>query len=132
MPAPGRHFFFVGRSRYANAGLAGIFRVRTVLDWLHHRRHGATDRGSLMRTMQKIISAGFATCALVSASVPALAWTVWPDVDFEWYAAVGKPMVPMTTVTLAPREGYIVSPGHWETRGTRQVYVEAQYVKDDY
>src|SRR4051812_30549288 len=83
-------------------------------------------------TTQKLISAGFAIVALASASVPALAWTVWPDVDFEWYSAVGKPMVPMTTVTLAPREGYIVSPGHWETRGTRQVYVEAQYVKDDY
>jgi len=85
-----------------------------------------------MRT-QKLISAGFAIVALASASVPALAWTVWPDVDFEWYSYVGKPLVtPSTTVTLAPRAGYIVSPGHWETRGTHQVYVAPQYVKDDY
>ena len=84
-----------------------------------------------MRT-QKLISAGFAIVALSSAAIPALAWTVWPDVDFEWYSQVGKPLAPSTTITLAPREGYIVSPGHWETRGTRQVYVPAQYVKDDY
>lgn len=84
-----------------------------------------------MRT-QKLIQAGFAVVALASASLPALSWTVWPDVDFEWYTQVGKPLAPSTVVTLAPRAGYIVSPGHWETRGTRQVYVPAQYVKDDY
>jgi hypothetical protein len=85
-----------------------------------------------MRT-QKLVSAGFAIVALASASIPALAYTVWPDVDFEWYSYVGKPMVtPTTTITLAPRAGYIVSPGHWETRGTHQVYVPAQYVRDDY
>ena len=84
-----------------------------------------------MRT-QKLISAGFAIVALASASIPALAWTVWPDVDFEWYADVGRPLAPATVITLAPREGYIVSPGHWETRGTHQVYVPAQYVRDDY
>ena len=84
-----------------------------------------------MRT-QKLISAGFAIVALASASIPALAYTVWPDVDFEWYSYVGKPLAPSTTVTLAPRAGYIVSPGHWETRGTHQVYVAPQYVKDDY
>jgi len=83
-----------------------------------------------MRT-QKLISAGFAIVALASASIPALAWTVWPDVDFEWYAQVGRPLVP-STVVLAPREGYIVSPGHWETRGAHQVFVPAQYVRDDY
>ena len=84
-----------------------------------------------MRT-QKLISAGFAIVALASASVPALAWTVWPDVDFEWYSSVGHPLTPAPAITLAPRAGYIVSPGHWETRGTHQVYVPAQYVKDDY
>jgi hypothetical protein len=84
-----------------------------------------------MRT-QKLISAGFAIVALASASIPALAWTVWPDVDFEWYTYVGQPVVPTTEITLAPRAGYIVSPGHWETRGTRQVYVATHYVKDDY
>jgi len=85
-----------------------------------------------MRT-QKLISAGFAIVALASASVPALAYTVWPDVDFEWYTQVGKPLATGTTITLAPRPGYIVSPGHWENRGTgHQVWVPAQYVKDDY
>ncbi len=44
-----------------------------------------------MRLIQRFISAGFATAALASASVPALGWTVWPDVDFEWYANAGKP-----------------------------------------
>ena len=81
---------------------------------------------------QKLIQAGFAIVALASASVPALAWTVWPDVDFEWYTQVGKPLNPSTVVVLAPREGYIVSPGHWENRGTRQVWVPAQYVREDY
>ena len=87
-----------------------------------------------MRT-QKLISAGFAIVALASASVPALAWTVWPDVDFEWYTQVGRPaaVAPSTTITLAPRAGYIASPGHWENRGTgRQVWVPAHYVRDDY
>lgn len=85
-----------------------------------------------MRT-QKLISAGFAIVGLASASVPALAYTVWPDVDFEWYTQVGKPLATGTTITLAPRAGYIVSPGHWENRGTgHQVWVPAQYVKDDY
>jgi hypothetical protein len=83
--------------------------------------------------MQKLISAGFAAAAVASASIPALAWTVWPDVDFEWYANVGKPLAPAAVqIALAPRTGYIVVPGHWETRGTRQVYVASQYIKDDY
>ena len=43
-----------------------------------------------MRPIQRLIHAGFATAAIASASVPALAWTVWPDVDFEWYANVGR------------------------------------------
>src|SRR5258708_1061571 len=82
---------------------------------------------------QKLVSAGFAIVALASASIPALAYTVWPDVDFEWYTYVGQPLAtPTTVITLAPRNGYIVSPGHWETRGTRQVYVATHYVKDDY
>jgi len=85
-----------------------------------------------MRTIQKIISAGFATCALASASVPALAWTVWPDVDFQWYADVGKPMAPAVEVYPAPREGFIWSPGHYETRGTTQVWVEGHWIRDDY
>lgn len=83
--------------------------------------------------MQKLISAGFATAALASASIPALAFTVWPDVDFEWYAQVGK-TVPGTIVEVAPpyRPGFIYAPGRWETRGTRQVYVAGRYIADDY
>jgi len=85
-----------------------------------------------MRT-QKLISAGFAVVALASVSIPALAWNVWPDVDFEWYSRVGHPMTTgPEVIVLAPRAGYIVSPAHWETRGTHQVFVPAQYVKDDY
>ena len=37
-----------------------------------------------MRPIQRIISIGFATAALASASLPALSWTVWPDVDQAW------------------------------------------------
>ena len=84
-------------------------------------------------SIKTVISAGFATAALASASIPALAWTVWPDVDFEWYANVGKPLV-VTAVEVepAPRAGYIWSPGHWENRATRQVYIAGHFIKDDY
>ena len=53
-----------------------------------------------MRPIQRFIHAGFAMAAIASASVPALAWTVWPDVDFEWYANVGR--APAATSTLEP------------------------------
>src|SRR3954469_9348975 len=43
-----------------------------------------------MRPIQRIISIGFATAAVAAGSMPALSGTVWPDVDFEWYANVGK------------------------------------------
>jgi hypothetical protein len=87
--------------------------------------------------IQTLISAGFATCALASASVPSLAYTVWPDVDFEWYATVGRPTAysPVyVEVTPPPKKGYIWSPGHWETRGASspQVWVAGRFVKDDY
>lgn len=84
--------------------------------------------------IQKVISAGFALAALTSASVPALAWTVWPDVDFEWYADVGKPLYgPVVEVQPAPRAGYIYTPGHWENRERgHQTWVAGHYVKDDY
>ena len=86
-----------------------------------------------MTTIQKIISAGFATCALASASVPALAWTVWPDVDFEWYADVGKPLAaPNVEVYPAPRAGWIWAPGHYETRGAQQAWVAGHWIPDDY
>jgi len=83
--------------------------------------------------IHKLISAGFALAALTSASVPALAWTVWPDIDFEWYADVGNPaFAPNVKIYPAPREGYIWSPGHWENHGRRQAWVTGHYVKDDY
>ena len=89
-----------------------------------------------MRLIQKVISAGFAACALASASLPALSWTVWPDVDFEWYANVGKPMAGAATLEVfpAPREGLIWSPGRYErTAGGRsQAWVPGRWIADDY
>lgn len=82
--------------------------------------------------MHKLIFAGFASAALVSASIPALAFTVSPGVDFEWYANVGKTMPGTVVEVMPPRVGYIYAPGHWETRGTRQVRVEGRYIRDDY
>jgi hypothetical protein len=83
---------------------------------------------------QTLISTGFATVALASAAIPALALGVYPDVDFEWYANVGReaPGTTVVQVMPAPREGYIWSPGHWETRGTRQTWVAGQWTKDDF
>ena len=81
--------------------------------------------------IQRLISAGYVTVALASASIPALAWSVWPDVDFEWYANVGRADA-VVEIVRAPREGQIWSPGHWETRGTHQTFVAGQYVRDDY
>jgi len=84
-------------------------------------------------SIKTLISAGFATAALASASIPALAWTVWPDVDFEWYADVGRPMVVAAAEPVMPvRAGYIWAPGHWENRATRQVWIAGRYIKDDY
>lgn len=87
-----------------------------------------------MKTIQKIIYGGFAACALASASMPAFSYTVWPDVDFEWYANVGKPVAGTyyTEVMPAPRPGYIWSPGHYEWTGSRQVWMPGVWVKDDY
>ena len=86
-----------------------------------------------MKIIQKIIYGGFAACALASASMPAFSWTVWPDVDFEWYANVGKQPVGATLeVYPAPRPGYIWSPGHYEWTGARQVWTPGVWIKDDY
>lgn len=89
-----------------------------------------------MKTIQKVIQAGFAACALASASLPALSWTVWPDVDFEWYAKVGQPPEG-AVVTDFPREtrvGQIWAPSHYEraTDGKGQVLVKGHWIKDDY
>jgi hypothetical protein len=82
--------------------------------------------------LNTLISAGFATLA-VAVSIPAAATTFYPDIDFEWYANVGKYTPGVTMQALpAAREGYIYSPGRWEARGTRQVWVAGHYIKDDY
>lgn len=72
-----------------------------------------------MNTVQQLISAGFALAALGTAAVPALAWTVWPDVDFEWYANVGKPVAttssaPITAPATAGRND-LIAPGLGES-----------------
>lgn len=69
-----------------------------------------------MRPIQRFIHAGFATAAIASASVPALAWTVWPDVDFEWYANVGRAPVATSTVerSAAVPGGELGTSGAWE------------------
>jgi len=81
--------------------------------------------------MQQLVSAAFASAAL-AASFPAQSWTVWPDVDFEWYANVGKPLTTAVVSYPAPREGQIWSPAHWELHGQRQVYVTGHWIRDDY
>jgi len=68
--------------------------------------------------------AALAIAAPVHASAP-------PDIDFEWYASVGR-SVPRTYAFPAPRAGHIWSPGHWETRGTRQTFVPGHWIVDDY
>lgn len=88
-----------------------------------------------MRLMQQLISAGFATCALASASMPAFAWNVWPNPDFEWYANVGKPMAGttyLTEETPAPREGYIWAPGRYVWTGSQHLLEAGRWIKDDY
>lgn len=88
-----------------------------------------------MKTMQKIIHAGFAICAMASASMPALSWTVWPNIDFEWYADVGKTPADTATVEVfpAPREGYIWVPGRYErTASNKQQWVPGRWIADDY
>lgn len=81
-----------------------------------------------------LISTACAAIALAGVASPALAWTTYPDVDFEWYANVGKGLPGATTVevTPAPRAGSIWAPGHWETRGTHQAWVAGHWTKDDY
>jgi hypothetical protein len=91
-----------------------------------------------MKLMQKIIYAGFATCALASASMPALSWAAYPDtpqVDFSWYANVGEPLAGASSVEVfpAPREGYIWAPGRYErTSGGAQQWVPGHWIADDY
>ena len=88
-----------------------------------------------MKIIQKVIQTGFAACALASASMPALSWTVWPNIDFEWYADVGKPPEGTATVEVfpAPREGYVWVPGRYErVPGNDQQWVAGRWIADDY
>ncbi|HYC34979.1 MAG TPA: hypothetical protein VEC19_01050 [Usitatibacter sp.] len=88
-----------------------------------------------MNIMQKIIYTGFATCALASASMPAFSWTVWPNVDFEWYADVGKLPAGNAEVAVfpAPRTGYIWAPGHYESvAGSDRQYIPGRWIVDDH
>ena len=82
--------------------------------------------------MHQLVSTAFATAAFATASFPALSWTVWPDVDFEWYANVGKPLVTTVVAYPAPREGQIWSPPHYEVRADHNVYVAGHWIRDDY
>jgi hypothetical protein len=85
-----------------------------------------------MNTIQRLISAGFAAAALTSISVPALAYSVWPDVDFQWYAQVGKDPYATGEIQPAPRAGLIWSPGHWERRDSGRAWVGGHWVRDDF
>src|SRR6478672_7831211 len=66
-----------------------------------------------MRPIQRVISIGFATAAIAAASMPALSWTVWPDVDFEWYANVGRtatqPSQPSQATTVRQDDSLVTS-----------------------
>jgi hypothetical protein len=45
---------------------------------------------------------------------------------------VGKPLEPTVEVFPAARAGYIWSPAHAERVGSREIWVEGQWIKDDY
>jgi len=81
-----------------------------------------------MTTMQKFLPAGLAAVALAAYAVVAQA-APYPDVDFEWYANVGRPAG--SEVMPAPRDGYIWAPGHYEWTGTRQVWAPGVWVRDE-
>ena len=82
-----------------------------------------------MKTMTRCMAA----LAAVSLATPALAFSVWPDVDFEWYVNVGKyDAVPAVITQPEPRPGYIWTPERWETGGAHQKHIAAHWVVDDY
>jgi hypothetical protein len=71
-----------------------------------------------MRPIQRVISIGFATAAIAASSMPALSWTVWPDVDFEWYANVGRAAsAPVAQDTSTSRSDPSVIPGQESASG---------------
>lgn len=83
--------------------------------------------------VQKLISTAFATAAVASASIPALAWTVWPDIDFEWYANVGQTQpAGVPEAVPPPRPGHIWAPGRWVWNGRNHVWLAGHWLRDDY
>ena len=70
--------------------------------------------------------------AAMSLATPAVAWTVWPDVDFEWYANVGRPAASQAQAEPAPRAGFIWAPARHEWNGTRHVSIPGVWIEDDY
>ena len=54
-----------------------------------------------MRTVQKIISAGFATCAFAAASMPALSWTTLGAFEAAPLAAADDAQEPPSVILLA-------------------------------
>jgi hypothetical protein len=91
------------------------------------------SEGSIMK-IKTLVYAGFAAAAFAGVSAPALAWTVWPDIDFEWYADVGRTTTVVDVEVMpAARVGYIWAPGRWEAVGsTRERFVGGHWIKDDY
>ena len=75
-----------------------------------------------------------AAVAAISLTAPAFAFTIWPDIDFQWYANVGRYDTRAAPADVQPpaRAGYIWAPAHRETRGEHQAYVAAHWVIDDY
>ena len=87
-------------------------------------------KGSNVKTMLRSTAA----LAAFTLATPAFAFSVWPDVDFEWYAMLAKYDARAVTVVTQPpaREGYIWSPERWETAGEHQKHIAAHWVADDY
>lgn len=77
------------------------------------------------------ISRSMLAAAAMALATPALAWTVWPDLDFEWYANVGKTAA-ATTPAYPSRRGYIWAPAHLEWTGTHHVSMPGVWIEDDY
>ena len=75
-----------------------------------------------------------AALAALSLAAPAFAFSVWPDVDFEWYSNLSKYEARADAVVTEPpaRAGYIWSPERWETGVGHQKHIAAHWVVDDY
>lgn len=57
-----------------------------------------------MRPIQRIISIGFATAAIASASLPALSWNAWADADSHVAAVDAGPGDAIRTLHVALAE----------------------------